>query len=404
MKKLKTGNLFILISFICNCLISNTLAIRGVAIVPVADLTLQKLKTLYSGKKLNEAYQTLSLEGTKKSLQSCPRTHQLLFNEQVEILRQEGNEILVHVPNCFYLAGGKKKSEYWTHKSNIYSLKNLKKRGLNTAKLPEPITHNKKKKKRKSKNSITLLLPFHDKKSKRTFSVGTRFVQAKPTTNNQFLIVWGLNPKGTKFEQLRIPRNICFFGQNYTNKKKRNLFVKLLKKWSNLSSQTFVPYVWGGCSFVKPYSKTCIKMPDKAVDAFKQKKQGIASGLDCSGAILRAAQAVDIPYFFKNSSTIFHNLKPVKNYCNLQDGDLLYTPGHIMMISNLKQNKIVEARSHWSGFGKLLETKLQDGFKDIKTFKQFFAQSQKGKRFCRINKEKVVSGKARTYTFLKLPV
>jgi len=374
---------------------------QAVTIVPVADLILEKMKTVYPEKKVAHSYESISLESKTLKARSCARAHQLIFNEQVTVICQEGDEALVEVPNCFYLSSGKKRNRYWTHKTNLQTLS----KKLDPKKTPTPIQFCTKKTEQKSQTIITLLLPFYDKKNKRIFSAGTRFVQA-PGHSNQKLSVWALNKRATAYDLLNIPKAICFKEKPLSKEKKRNLFVQLLKTWAHRQPKQFIPYVWGGCSFTRPYERKMIyaaKNQENEKIIWQKKELKIATGLDCSGTILRATQIFNIPYFCKNSISAKQHLKKVKNYNELKNGDLLYIRGHIMIVSDKKKNKLIEARSHYSGYGKLQEKNISQIFKGTKTYQQLIALCNANKPLARIDSvgkiDKVAVG-----TFLKLPV
>ena len=404
------GHIKILFGFLCfvffRC-VAQQETVPAVTVVPVADLVLEQLTNVYPKKNVAKSYRSLSLEGAKKSVWSCPRVHQLLFNEQVEIIRYEDDEVLIKIPQCFYLAGNIKQNKYWSHKNNILPLSKKLRPGL----FPEPIRFSGKNKDSQKKQVITLLFPFQDKKNGRTFSAGTKFVRAKTKQEQPHLVaVWAFSPRMRTHEMVHIPKKLCLARPPQTSSEKRKLFVQLLQRWSARPNGS-IPYVWGGCSFTRPYTQEMIKsvktkLPNgRKVDIFRHNKPyPIAGGLDCSGAILRAAQIANIPYFFKNSSTALKNLEQIKQYEQIKAGDLLYTSGHIMMVADLKEGKLVESRSHWYGFGSLHEEKLNHLFKDMNSYKKLFAQSEAKKPLVRIDEAGKVIGKPKVHLFLKLPV
>jgi len=400
---MKKGKVLLLLFCVCFCTISFSITKKAVIIVPVADLTLQKIKTIYPKKTTQEGYKNLALEGIKKSAHSCPRVHQLLFHEQVDVLCQHGDELLIAIPNCFYLSNGTKGNRYWTHKNNLCLIS----KNLDVPKLPSQISFCGKNMKTANRNTITLLLPFYDKKNKRTFSAGTRFIRAEKKSNGQQILAWSLNKKGTGFDVLQIPRALCFQNSFLTKKEKREFFVELLRKWS-ASQRKYIPYVWGGCSFTNLYNKAMIYAKhtnNQTAPVFWQRtKHQIASGLDCSGAVLRAAQIFNIPYFCKNSTTATQQLTKIKNAGNLQNGDLFSISGHILIVSDKKNNKLIEARSHYHGYGKLHEKKISEVFDQIETYEQLIAHSNAGKTFFRLDSTGKKADKFNKITFLKLPV
>jgi hypothetical protein len=91
-------------------------------------------------------------------------------------------------------------------------------------------------------------------------------------------------------------------------------------------------------------------------------------GFDCAGLILRAAQCCGIPFFFKNSTTIAHYMRPLQPNETIEEGDILWIYGHVMVVADIRRNTIVEARSHYHGFGKVHEIPLHQEFKGMNTF------------------------------------
>ena len=90
-----------------------------------------------------------------------------------------------------------------------------------------------------------------------------------------------------------------------------------------------------------------------------------ATGFDCSGVILRAAQIAGLPYFYKNTVTILNNLKPLTATDELADGDLIWLPAHIMVVSDVAQQLCIEARHYAHGYGKVHEIPIQKVFGNI---------------------------------------
>jgi len=380
--------------------------IKAFTAVPVADLLLQPMETIYPGKNIWKCYQTLALEGKKTNIRSCPRVHQLLFNEQISILEQRGDEVLVEIPHLFYLARRNKKrkcNRYWSHKKNFISCAALQEKNLQPKKIPKPIQFLKNNIEQENHGIVILLLPFHDKKTERIFSAGTRFVQAGTKKKNSSIAVWAFDPAKNTFAKLSIPKKICITSIPTDKNKRRKRFVKIVQRWAHLPG-AFIPYVWGGCSFTQRCQKNMISVkntPHSTTFVLTEQTQQ-ASGLDCTGLVARAAQMVNIPYFFKNSLTAAISLDKIKTYKNIAPGDLLYFRGHMMIVSDIRANKIIEARNHFHGFGKCHEAQLSAVFKGIKNYKQLLAACTQGETLFRLNSNGKIVEKLKA-TFLKLP-
>ena len=75
------------------------MSIPVVTIVPVANLATEP-----SSKRFPNDPNPYDKLGTtyKSGIDSCPRLHQLLFNEQVRIIEQNGNDVLIEVPYLYF--------------------------------------------------------------------------------------------------------------------------------------------------------------------------------------------------------------------------------------------------------------------------------------------------------------
>lgn len=146
----------------------------------------------------------------------------------------------------------------------------------------------------------------------------------------------------------------------------------------------FIPYVWGGCSYTTlctdPYfqlktvrSKHRPHAKPRRYFEYPTCHTQPYNGFDCAGLILRAAQASGIPYFYKNTFTILQNLEPLQPEDQIANGDLIWLPAHIMIISDVEQNLCIEARHYAQGYGKVHETPIHKIFKDINNYQDLRA-------------------------------
>lgn len=377
-------------------LIKTTLfnAYPAVAIVPVADLLGGSLQKQFPGKNADELYKNLPLCGSKKSMfAACSRLHQLLFNEVVEVVEEYKDEIRVTLPNVFYITHNSKKpqSTYWTHKKNVRPLKILANNGLNLHNLPKPISFKKNNiTKVNNQHVVTLIEPWHNHKSKKTFSVGTRFVTSSHNAHSYKAFVF--DSKRNRFNSMSIPKKNCLNTQQLSNNEKIKIFVQLLKKWTHAHGG-YIPYVLGGCSFThdcttKNFTEHASKKSSWfAIDNFNHTP---LPGFDCTGLVARAAQACNIPYFFKNTTTLAHYLQPVTQKTGIKEGDLIWIAGHVMAVANKKKNTLIEARGYGHGFGKIQEMPLNKMFEGVNTYEQLLTAFIKKKPLKILdNKQKV---------------
>jgi len=375
--------------------------------VPITDLVGNQLKT--GKKKPYQTYKTLPLESIKGS-SYCKRIHQLLFNETVEIIEETKKEVKVKISNAFYVdKNGNPQTTYWARKKDFVTFDQLKKCNLDKSCIPKPISYNVKNFQEHNKDVITLTFPFFDKKTNNTFSAGTRIVKAKKQNKKKHFNVFVFDKKNFIFKKTLIPKKLCCDNSQKNNLQKRQDFLHLLKKWTHLQ-QGFIPYVWGGCSFThlcnhnKIVQIKCKSNSPNPATIYMRKNFNHTPipGFDCSGLVCRAAQICNIPYFYKNTTTIGKFLDEVHNIKQLKNGDLIVYSGHVMIVSDIKNNKIIEARTNEYGCGKVQEVSLQNAFKDIATYVDIFEHQKQNKTLYRINKNRNAVQAIKNIKFRKL--
>ncbi len=342
---------------------------KAVTIVPVADLLSQSLTSRNKTHKTQLSYQTIPISG-KNENKACPRLHQLIFNEEVTILEELNDEVKVHVTNhfCQPEQSDAKQSTYWTAKKNVITFDELKKLGVDISIIPPPLSHHTPQ--AFDEQIVTLKYPFADPSSSLSFSVGTRFVKMSMQSNKQSVTVHFFNPREKKQKQLFLP--LRYLATDHKNQQEKiDEYVKLIRSWAH-ETKGVIPYVWGGCSFItlckqEPF----VEKKDNDTNPYylrKDRLRGPQDGLDCSGLILRGTQLCDIPYFFKNSTTLAKNLAPLHKNEPIENGDMIWFPGHVVVVSDVKNNLVVEARGYEHGYGVVQETPLKEQFKNIATY------------------------------------
>lgn len=372
MKHKITNSLHLLIFSLCLFPIKN-LAQQAFVIKPIIDLVCQK-----SEQESSEYYKNIPFCGGKPHMySSCIRIHQLLFNETVEITEERGNEVCISITNLFYITekGNEPQTKYWAHKDGFITVEQLEKKDLDLHKFPHPISFSENLEPRKQ-NIITLLFPWYDPITNQTFSAGTRFVKSeKPLTGNTTPI-YVFDPKAESFKETKIPLSYTVTVNHMKGKKQKiKTFVRILRKWANLK-HGFIPYTWGGCSFTAICSQNSfIKMESggvkNSISYFERPdyQHDPKTGFDCSGLVARVAQICAIPYFFKNTTTLATYLHELEHGDTLREGDLIWIPGHVMVVSNVSKNMLIEARGYASGYGKVHELPLNTVLAPINTYK-----------------------------------
>lgn len=379
---------------------------QAITIVPVADLVGQPFAQLNAKNNPITSYAKMPFDAKLGSF-ACPRLHQLIFNEQVTVIDERDDEACVLVPNVFFItqASNEKQQLYWTLKKNLMPLAQLRNKKINTAHLPQPVVYEKNKTVHHP-NTITLAYPYTCKALNMTFSAGTRFVKA-PQLKDEHVSVHALDPQKQTMRQLLLPKKLCVEHKQRTNEEQITLYVKILKLWTQ-QQNGFIPYVWGGCSF----GPTCSQdtFVTKAAKTHKEDtywferpgSNGPCWGLDCTGLVARSAQIAGIPYYFKNTTTLKQFLEPITERSKVHVGDLIWFPGHVMVVGDLQKNTIIEARAYKYGYGKVHEIALAEVFEGITTFDKLVKALNNKETLKRLNRDGSFAHNVKDYKLLAM--
>lgn len=383
--------------FVCFLFSINSFSMqKGLVIVPVADLLGEPL---CNGSSVT--YDTLPLCGTTPACKGCPRLHQLLFNEIVTILDEKNDQFYIEIDTVYFITTSSKKPQqrYWTLKKNIAPLSKLVNNN-DLKKIPSGISIGQKAT-LTDRSIVTLLMPWHDPITKITFSAGTRFVTVPHENNQQRYGVYVFNPKSQSFSVSFIDKNKVINAADSSEPRER--FLAILKNWCH-QNNGFIPYVFGGSSFVGITNDSFIEKKEKNYNYFDipQFCATPKTGFDCSGLVLRAAQMAGIPYFYKNTYTLAELLHPLNTEDQLKDGDLIWIPGHVMIVSSIKENKMIEARSYHHGYGKVHELELSKQFKNMHSYNDLLHAYFNKQPIERINSNGETKEKIKQFKLLKL--
>ncbi len=369
--KYKTAIIFPLLFNFC----SHIVAQKGIVIVPVADLVGQPMKSFYKNQPAQVSYRKLPWAAFSTHFEACPRIHQLIYHEIVDIIDQKNDELQIAIPQTFYqtAANSKLHNCYWTLQKNVLPLANLAKNGVDLHKIPHPIHFNKNNE-IAHQNTVTLIEPFTDPNFDITFSSGTRFIKAEEQPQKDKVMVHCVHPKTHILQTIALPKTIVYIFHPKTIDDRLTDFLAILRRWAK-RNDGIIPYVWGGCSFTNTHHTNQFvtkneQIRGKALKYYDRPNHtGIPkSGYDCSSIIVRAAQIVGLPYHYKNTFTLAKNLPQIGHHESVKEGDLISIIGHVMVVANTKTHTIIEAHSYDGGHGKVHEIPLHKAFKGIKTF------------------------------------
>ncbi len=354
---------------------------KAVINVPVADLVGQQITTLIPNTSAEQLYAKIPVcAGEIKSSIACPRLHQLLYNDTVDVLKTTDDEACIGISHGYYLIPPSQQPQttYWILKKNITLLDDLITQNIPITAIPPTIDFSDESHiGLNCATIVTLLEPHYDTILRVTFSAGTRFAKTPqlPKKRTSTIEVFAINYEKMKLHTIKIPYHKCIIADcTKTNEQRIVDFVALLKKWAHQKSG-FIPYVWGGTSFIKPVHTTFKEVTktghngDYSFYEYEKDTQLSKNGFDCSGVILRAAQVAGIPYFCKNTTTIAQCLTSLKSEQPLCKGDLILIKGHVMIASDIPKNLLIEARSYGHGYGKLQEIPIGQVFEGIENYK-----------------------------------
>lgn len=366
---------------------------RAICIAPVVDLLNNSVQLTKPNEDTKNIYSKIPYspenESNELAYLTCLRVHQALFNEEVEIIEELDHEIKIIINTAFYYISRNnfKKNSYWALKSNFKKLNECAESKIDLSKVPQTIDCNKTDYDELPKQkTIIIKLPFFDIVTNKIYSVGTRFVYKDADENSYTIFIY--DPKNNKIIETKISKKICSEFQKASNPQKIKDFVNLLKLWTYVNKKP-IPYVWGGSSM-------------QQLSNYDNKLRLPYSGFDCSGLILRAAQICRIPYFFKDCLTINKHLNALTKEDKIQEGDLIWFCGHIIIISDTQKNLCIEARGYCSGHGILHEIALGKIFKGINTFEQLKEHHLNESTIELINKAGKVSRVLNKFRILKL--
>jgi cell wall-associated NlpC family hydrolase len=327
---------------------------------------------------------------------------QLLFNECIDIIKEHEDKVFIAITHAFHIPvhqPHQRITHYWTEKKNIQLLETLPQQALTT--LPPEI--NFANKQENTSIVFTLTRPWYDSKTKQTYSAGTRFVMYGQSKNKYHIMFWDF--QNSRLIKSHIPIHYGILQTQTDPKKRQQQFVQIARSWAD-QSYGIIPYVLGGCSFtqkIQSYNPNIIKNePHYTYVEDASLSQQPINGFDCAGLVLRAAQCCGMPYFYKNTTTLAHFLQPLKAGEIIEEGDLIWIPGHVMIVSDLKKNLLIESRSFYHGYGKVQEIPLSEEFKEMHTYNDLKHAFLNQKQLHRLNVRGEIIQTITNFKILKL--
>jgi len=398
---------------------------RGIQLIPFfACLLFLSLTTIhgflfaqtYVGKKMVIIYpvvdmdtQLPSQEVQKQitaSLPACPdtekcfRAYQGLYNELATCSAEQGDYVQLVYENIVYgFCQNTKKplNTFWTQKNNVIVLDSINDKKIEQA-IPACLYA--------GKPTVVLIYPW------KIFSVGTRFFHNSQQDKKDLYCIQYPDYKKKIVVTTYISKHYALKERSLTDESLIRLrFIKLINQLVDLVAKSsndtkIIPYVWGGSSFIWPEQK------DKS-DFYKQdgvwrrhrnnkQKSKQYTGYDCSGFIMRMAKIAGVDFPWKTSWAIREKKRVLTKKDILKDGDIIWMPGHVMIVSNVKNNELIEARGYGSEFGCVHRIKVSEFFDGIDTYQNLVTAYHANKKIKYKNKNGIVGGKECEFKLLKL--
>jgi len=338
--------------------------------VPVADMLMRPASAL-KVESLVEYYGNLPIAYEGTGLPSN-RVHQMVMNEVLMNVSKEALETHGELPNAIYgidESTGHALNEYWTMNNNIILLSELKKMGLSLDLLPRPMWLPIN-----DDSVLTLKLPWFDVHNQLQHSLGARFVRNPKLDNERYYAVRYIDFRKMAPINAMIPKDRAIIEMPKYQDGPRKRFMALIRLWANKKRTGLIPYVLGGSSFLGGYPDECGALLEDILVAqtrmsiwTRSKKTSTESGLDCSELIWRAAQMVGISFYYKNTAMMKKHLSPIGVNEQIHEGDILWVPGHVAIIDDLKNGSIIEASGYANGYGDVHRVSLNErlGFKSL---------------------------------------
>lgn len=289
---------------------------------------------------------------------TCRRSHQGLLNEVVRIIDSEATDVCIAFDNVIYGIDPQTQqplNSFWIPHHKLVLLQDLSPEAL--AAVPAP--------RGADDATLVLHLPWDH------YSLGTRFVHTPAHDTQNHYGVRYVDLAHNSSHIMHIPKSHASIETIPASPEEaRTRFVQLAHRLIDHVKQhgdnAVIPYVWGGSSFIIPYEDTTFSLKE----GWQRPGPQPYMGYDCSELILRLAQTCGIPYTCKITSMMGMLLKELQPDEALTEGDLIWMPGHVMIIASLRNNEVIESRGYSSGYGRVHRITLAECFEGIATYAQ----------------------------------
>jgi len=334
--------------------------------------------------------------------QKCFRAHQGLYNERATCIAEQGDyiQIFYDISTGFNIVYGfdqdthEPLNTFWVKKEQVLFFDQIQDKEVEKV-IPDG--------EYAGKPTIVLRYPWNN------FSVGTRFFYNSLHDKEDLYCIQYPDYKKKIVVTTYIPKKYALKEISLMDESQaRFRFVKLINQLidsvAELTNDTqVIPYVWGGSSFIWSHQKdeSDFYQQDGVWRRWSENNKQY-TGYDCSEFVMRMAQIAGIYFPWKTSWAIREKKRVLTQEDILENGDIIWMPGHVMVVSDLENNELIEARSYGSGFGCVHRIKVSEFFDGIDTYQDLVAAYHAHKKIKYKNKSGIVSGQEYEFQFLKL--
>ncbi len=338
--------------------------------------------------EMNNGFPPPHKAGVSPDTQGCPRAHQGLFNEVLDCIQEQDGYVQIAYGHVTYKTDGTP-STFWTYADGVKPLAEFEKADLALA-IPHP--------EYAQEPTIVLTYPW------KNFSLGTRLRHLPQyDTADMYAVVWPDYAKNEVAVDF-VPREDALQEIKQDAQSTRQRFVALINGLINRVEKSgennVIPYVWGGSSFLKPYRQDNFYKDDGVWH--RDEMRNPYTGYDCSELIMRMAQIAGINFPWKTTSAIKHAQRKLTRDDQLEAGDIIWVQGHVMAVSNIERNEMIEARGYGAGYGCVHRITLDNVFVEVKNYSDLLERYYADQTITFKDKQGVPSKKSNAFLLLKL--
>jgi len=307
---------------------------------------------------MNNSFPPPNNPSASSDVKGCLRAHQGLYNEQIDCLEEREDCVKISYHNIVYGFDAETKKalgSFWVYKKHIIALQELADRDLAQA-IPHP--------EYAQEPTIVLIFPWQH------YSLGTRFKHLPNYDTKTAYAIVRADYTDNKIVLDYVPHEHALVEAKQDPQAARQLFVAIINdlvdRVAESGNDNVIPYVWGGSSFIDPYTQTDFHQKDG--NWHRSVNTSPYTGYDCSEFVMRMAKIAGIEFPWKTTWVMQCSKRALAQTDQLEDGDIIWVKGHVMIVSNIDRNEIIESRGYGAGYGCVHRIPLAEIFEGIATY------------------------------------